>query len=149
MFEAETKEICNKFKASWLEKKSLSIVTTLLFGLNQSTSTFQLWLLPIWGSHVPIWKPGTGGIWREDKVISLQGTHQVLICEPCALFYKSLFLLLQFIFDAPEKCHVVCRREYKKGDKQSKKKLDFIKKGIRMNYQQVRFSWGFSKLSNL
>ena len=43
---------------------------------------------------------------------------------------------LQFIFDAGEKCHVVCTREYKGNDKASKKKLDFIKKGIRMNYQQ-------------
>jgi len=42
----------------------------------------------------------------------------------------------KFIFDASEKCHVVCTREYKKDDKKSIKKLDFIKKGIRMNYQQ-------------
>ena len=57
-------------------------------------------------------------------------------------FTNPCFWLFQFIFDAPEKCHVVCRREYKKGDKQSKKKLDFIKKGIRMNYQQVRLGMG-------
>ena len=32
-------------------------------------------------------------------------------------------------------CENLCQKEYKKNDKESKKKLDFLKKGILQNYQ--------------
>lgn len=47
--------------------------------------------------------------------------------------------LLQFKFKQDVKCKGVCTKTYKKGNKESASKLDFLKMGMQLNYQHHWF----------
>ena len=80
---------------------------------------------------------------REFERLLITYGLKSLTCYPPFLCGYT-FLQLTFKRDAGERCVEVCKKKYslKKGD--DKKKLDFLKKGIKLNYQHHWYELKFS-----
>ena len=61
------------------------------------------------------------------------------------LFFIPLnFVLKQITFKKDVQCKTLCKKTYKNGDKEQMKKLDFLRDGIALNYQNHWYALHFT-----
>ena len=80
---------------------------------------------------------------REFERLLITYGLKSLTCYPPFLCGYT-FLQLTFKRDAGERCVEVCKKKYSLKKADDKKKLDFLKKGIKLNYQHHWYELKFS-----
>lgn len=61
---------------------------------------------------------------KQAHLLQYQSTRMLTVCPVC-----------QFLFKKPAVCQKVCTRTYDTSNPSDKAKLDFLKKGMLLNYQ--------------